>query len=95
MKSKAEIVDDLKTRHVPLTEVWKAAAEHAFDLNRPDVPEVQRRQMKRAFFAGVDAFAVITVALADALPEDEAVARMSRYHDELRGFAEALKMGAA
>lgn len=82
-------------KHEPINDIWRNAAETAFGLNRPGISDAQRVEMKRAFFAGWQACQGMLSQLAANLSEDEAAERLSRYHDETRGFAEAIKLGKA
>lgn len=82
-------------KHESINDIWKTAARDAFGLDAPGVSEVQRREMKRAFFAGWNACQAMLTVLADKLSEDDAAARLARYHMEARGFVEAIKLGKA
>ena len=55
---------------------------------------IQRREMKRAFFAGFTSCLRSGQELAE-MSEDDAVARLGRFHEEVKGFAVAVEMGAA
>lgn len=56
---------------------------------------IQRREMKRAFFVGfAAAFNTMAEDIAE-LPEDEGVKEMKSLNQQLLGFNEALKLGAA
>lgn len=55
---------------------------------------IQRKEMKRAFFAGFTACLVGGVEMV-AFPDEDGAARLMRYHEECKGFAVAVEMGAA
>ncbi|MBZ0086495.1 MAG: hypothetical protein K8F33_00100 [Thermomonas sp.] len=61
-----------------------------------DAPEVQVTEMRRAFYAGVEAMLRIQWAIGDdAVSEDAGVAILEGVHDECRRFAEDVANGAA
>lgn len=62
----------------------------------PNAPEVQRTEMRRAFYAGVEAMLRIQWAIGDAaISEDAGMAILQGVHDECRQFAADVASGAA
>lgn len=61
-----------------------------------DAPEVQVTEMRRAFYAGVEAMLRIQWAIGDAaISEDGAMAILEGVHDECHRFAAEVAKGAA
>lgn len=62
-----------------------------------DAPAIQRREMRRAFYAGAQAilFKVIVSLASDAEPTVEDLAMMDGLQTELSDFAEMVKSGRA
>lgn len=77
-----------------INDQWKEVAER-LKLHLPNIPEVQRREMKRAFFMG---FTACLASLKDVMgirDEDDQVRRLERFHQEARGFSIAVQEGRA
>jgi hypothetical protein len=77
-----------------MAELWEQFARVALP---PDAPEVQRREMKRAFYSGAHGimFKVIH-ALAPGQESTEADEQLIQdLHEELQEFAELIKQGRA
>lgn len=76
-------------------------AEQWNDFSRnclhPRTHETQKREMKRAFYAGAQAilFKVIHGLTTDADPTPEDLEMMTNVHNELQEFAAAVKEGKA
>jgi len=61
-----------------------------------DAPEIQVTEMRRAFYAGVEAMLRIQWAIGDAaVSEDGAMAILEGVHDECQRFASEVVKGAA
>lgn len=63
----------------------------------PDVSLIQKREMKRAFYAGAQTilFRVIAAFAPESEPTDADVAIMESVHQELQEFAKAVVRGEA
>lgn len=70
---------------------WEDLAAKALPAG---APPIQRREMKRAFYAGV-ASAMKVIDEATELPEEEAMAAMNNMYKELIAFGVKLTIGAA
>jgi len=72
----------------------KSIQEHWLELEAlfcaPDAALSQRRDMRICFFAGSQAVLVELMNLA-GVPEEEAVAVLTRYHKEAQDFADQFK----
>lgn len=77
-----------------INDYWKFFSA-VLGLDARDVPQDQRVQLKRAFFAGFNVCQLAIVKVSDSLPEDEAVAQMESWMKQADGFATAIAMGAA
>lgn len=75
-----------------INESWK---EFEAKVIPPGSSPIQHREMKRAYFAGFDVAIGALLVTADVLEEAEACKRLDRYRQEIRGFAEAIKLGKA
>jgi hypothetical protein len=80
--------------HETINDQWKSFSA-ALKLDRPGVPEVQRSEMKRAFFGGFTAALAKMKRIGDVMPMDQGAAMLERYWQECRGFNEAVQMGGA
>ncbi|HZT29697.1 MAG TPA: hypothetical protein VFA33_07440 [Bryobacteraceae bacterium] len=63
----------------------------------PGVSEIQRREMRRAFYAGAESilFRVIQAFAPESEPTDADLQIMEDLHQELRDFGEMVKQGRA
>lgn len=59
-----------------------------------DAPLVQRQEMRRAFYAGVEAMLRLQYAIGD-MSDDAGVAMIEGWHDECRRFAQLVAAGTA
>lgn len=61
-----------------------------------DASNVQRQEMRRSFYAGVEAMCRIQFSItAPEVSEDEAVKILSAVNDELNSFAQKVQQGKA
>lgn len=61
-----------------------------------DAPDIQKQEMRRAFYAGAEAMARIQFAIGDkAVSEDAGVQILEGCHEELRSFASEVAQGKA
>lgn len=67
----------------------------AVALDAPEVSEVQRSEMRLAFYAGFTKSFRTIVKLSDELPEDQAAAVLDQVEAELRRYAESVARRAA
>lgn len=79
-------------KHETINEKWKAFAKA---IGLEGAHPIQLQEMKRAFFGGWHDCQCTLGALSDALPEEEACERLSKYRDECRGFKDAVLSGDA
>jgi hypothetical protein len=77
-----------------MAESWDDFARSVFHDN---IPEIQRREMRRAFYAGAHAilFKVIDSLAPESEPTAEDLDIMSNLHNELLEFATAVAEGRA
>ena len=62
----------------------------------PNAPDVQRSEMKRAFYAGAQALLNVEWAIADTSLSDDAVVEMLEgCYQEIQMFADQVKQGKA
>lgn len=72
---------------------WERFRKHVVPK---DAPPVQVQEMRRSFYAGVEAMLRIQFAISDgAMSEDAAVAILEGVHDECCRFAGDVARGAA
>lgn len=74
-----------------INESWKSYESMVLPK---EAGEIQRREMKRAFFAGFG-YAMDTLLELSVFDEDDGVERLKRFTAEIRGFTEAVKLGVA
>ena len=55
-----------------------------------DASEMQRKQMRRSFFAGMQAMQVLIEGICD-LSDDAGITKMQEWQDELHQFAQDVK----
>ena len=62
-----------------------------------DAPQVQRTEMRRAFYAGAQSilFRVIQALTPESEPTDKDVDLLQDVHDELKEFAKLVEQGRA
>jgi hypothetical protein len=77
-----------------LNERWNEFAAR-LHLDKPEVPEVQRKEMKRAFFVGCETMFICQLECSNIEDEQAACDRLERFHQEIKGFGEAVKMNLA
>lgn len=79
----------------PLAEQWADFAEQVLD--GPNIGDVQRREMRRAFYAGAESLlrAVMLGLEPGVEPTDEDIRRMEEIDADLKAFAEDVKAGRA
>lgn len=77
-----------------INEYWHGFAE-IVGLNKPTVSETQRREMKRAFFAGFDVCQTAYLRMAEQLSDEDCEKRMKAWKQEAQGFSIAIQEGAA
>lgn len=77
-----------------MAEQW---SEFSIVLKLKDFPEDQRREMRRAFYAGAQAilFKIIQVLAPEAEPTEDDLQMMSDLHQELQDFAKLISQGRA
>jgi replicative DNA helicase len=77
-----------------MAEQW---AEFERKVLPDNVSQVQRREMRRAFYSGAQAilFRVIEALAPESEPTDADLAVMAGVHQELQDFAAAVKRGLA
>jgi len=75
-----------------INEYWKVFAAA---LHLENASEIQRTEMKRAFFAGFDTCLSATCELADQKGEEDAVKQLESWRQQCIGFAVAVQEGAA
>jgi hypothetical protein len=61
----------------------------------PDASTVQLWETRRAFMAGAWALLVAQQTIDESVSDDEGVAQMERWHDELRAFQRRVQEGTA
>lgn len=72
---------------------WQELASRIFS---PTTPPIQRKEMRRAFYAGAVAiFNMISTAVDDDTDDDSFIAGMQQWEEEFRQFAEAVQAGKA
>jgi biotin synthase-like enzyme len=78
-----------------VAEKWDEFARAAFRGRH--IQSMQRREMRRAFYAGADSvlFGVVVALTPDREPTDQDVQLLEDLHDELREFAQLMKEGRA
>lgn len=59
-----------------------------------DAPPMQRKEMRRAFYAGVEATLRLQFEMGD-VSDDAGVAMIEGWHDECRRFAQQMAAGDA
>ena len=72
-------------------ELWQS---FALAVIEPGAPEIQKIEMRRAFYAGMWGMFCLVVE-ASELPESDAVQRMDLFHKQLKRFNEKLATGEA
>lgn len=76
--------------------VASAWEEFSSRVLHPASPEIQRIEMRRAFYAGYYSNIIACVEIADQVQDDDAaVAEYQKLDDECRAFAEAVGRGEA
>lgn len=60
-----------------------------------DAPEIQHREMKRAFYMGATATMALTTEMASTLSEDDGVVFMRSLRREIHEFVQKIKRGEA
>lgn len=62
----------------------------------PDAPAIQRKEMRRAFYAGAQSilFRVIEAFAPESEPTEADLQVMTDLHEELQDFAKLVKRGA-
>lgn len=78
-------------KHETINEKWKSFEAAVIPRN---APQVQRIEMKRAFFAGFHQCLCDLTAISGG-DEDEALASLDRYQKEAKGFSIAIMEGGA
>jgi hypothetical protein len=71
-----------------ISQLW---AEFEKTVIPPGAPRMQRREMQKAFYAGVLALLGELQQIPDDLNEDQGVAMLEGYQAEAIGFLESLK----
>lgn len=72
---------------------WQELASMIFS---PTTPSIQRKEMRRAFYAGAAAiFNMISTAVDDDTDDDSFIAGIQQWEEEFRQFAEAVQAGKA
>ncbi len=90
MRKWKEIQVLLQEAMIDIDQQWR---EFERKVIAKDAPEIQRKEMRRAFFAG---FEMSLVALSHASSdEDRAVESLEDMYRQCREFAERVEMGAA
>jgi len=59
-----------------------------------DAPQMQRQEMRRAFYAGAESMLRLQYGMGD-VSDDAGVAMIEGWHDECRRFAQQVAIGAA
>lgn len=85
-------VEELLSEPRPINDYWREF-EKMIGLNKG--PEIQRREMKRAFFAGFDIAQRAITNVSCQLPEAEACKQLSSWSRQADGFAVAVQEGGA
>lgn len=77
-----------------MAEQWDQFARKVLPI---DAPQDQRREMRRAFYAGAQAilFRVIQAFAPETEPTDADLQLMQDVHDELQDFAKLIEQGRA
>jgi hypothetical protein len=77
-----------------MAEQWDHFSRAVF---KPGTPDIQRWEMRRAFYAGAEAilFRVIQAFAPESEPTEEDLAVMSDLYEELQEFGKAVKAGRA
>jgi len=79
--------DVMKPEDISIAYLWILFAGQVLD---PGAPEMQRQEMRKAFYAGfVECFKVVT-DLADELTEEQTVATLDRLQRESQEFFEEM-----
>lgn len=81
-------------KRLMMAEQWDAFSRA---LNLSEAPQIQRQEMRRAFYAGAQGilFGVIAVLVPDAAPTIEDLVIMTDLSRELSDFADLVKAGRA
>lgn len=79
--------DVMKPEDISIAKLWLVFAGAVLPAN---ASELQRVEMRKAFYAGfVECFKIVT-DLSDVLPEDQAVQVLDRLHKESAAFFEEM-----
>ena len=79
----------MKTIH----EVWESLEAAAIPA---DAPDIQRQEMRRAFYAGAQAMLHLAFSVGpESVSEDEGAAMLERWRLEVLAFSRAIREGKA
>jgi hypothetical protein len=93
-KAAAPGVERMSAKRQLMGEQWDSFARAIFNK---DTPDVQRREMRRAFYAGGEAilFKILTEFAPDAEPTEADLQIMDDLHKELLEFGKLMQQGRA
>lgn len=63
-------------------------------LHSPDVPEIQRKEMRRAFYGGMDCMMTGMTCLSE-IPENKGITQLESWRSQIRAFAKDIQEGRA
>lgn len=75
-----------------IDDTWRSFAENVIHV---DAPQIQRNEMKKAFYAGAYAVLCITCGPLTDADEDDAVRMLEGLHEECRQFVSNVVNGSS